>query len=140
MTHLLPDRRHKNNEVIYMKKGLHITAELAIIFAVCLLGEFITSLLPFSFSASVLSMIILLFLLVIKALKYESIRSTADFLTSNMAVLFIPYGVKILQYLDIIKENLILFMLIVLITTPVVYGVTALTAGIIIKLQKGDDE
>lgn len=123
-----------------MKKTLHITIELAIIFAVCLLGDFIVSLLPFEFSASVLSMIILLVLLVVKALKYESIKSTADFLTSNMAVLFIPYGVKILQYLDIIGENLILFMLIVLVTTPVVYGVTALTAQIVIKLQKGEND
>lgn len=121
-----------------MKKSLHITVELAIIFAVCLLGEFIVGLLPFKFSASVLSMIILLVLLAVKALKYDSIRSTADFLTSNMAVLFIPYGVKILQYLDVIRENLVLFMLIVLVTTPVVYGVTALTAQLVIKLQKGE--
>ena len=123
-----------------MKKTLHITIELAIIFAVCLLGDFIVSLLPFEFSASVLSMIILLVLLVVKALKYERIKSTADFLTSNMAVLFIPYGVKILQYLDVIRENLLLFMLIVLVTTPVVYGVTALTAQLVIKLQKGEND
>ncbi len=123
-----------------MKKALHITAELAIIFAVCLLGELIEDLLPFSFSASVLSMLILLVLLMVKAVKYESIRSASDFLTSNMSFLFIPYGVKLLQYIDIIKENLVLFMLIVLVTTPVVYGATALTAGLIIKLQKGDDE
>ena len=123
-----------------MKKTLHITLELAIIFAVCIIGEVIVGLLPFEFSASVLSMIILLVLLIVKALKFESIKSTADFLTSNMAVLFIPYGVKILQYIDVIRENLVLFLLIVLITTPVVYGVTALTAQLIIKLQKVDNE
>jgi holin-like protein len=123
-----------------LKKTLHITFELAIIFAVCLLGEFIAEILPFSFSASVLSMIILLLLLVVKLLKYENIKSSADFLTSNMAVLFIPYGIKVLQYIDVIRENLLLFMLIVLLTTPLVYGVTALTAGLIIKLQKGENE
>ena len=85
-------------------------------------------------------MIILLLLLIVKALKFENIKATANFLTSNMAVLFIPYGVKILEYLDIIKENLLLFLLIVLVTTPVVYGVTALTAALIIKLQKGESE
>ncbi|MBQ3136649.1 MAG: CidA/LrgA family protein [Clostridia bacterium] len=123
-----------------MKKTLHITAELAVIFGVCLLGEFIAELLPFDFSASVLSMIILLLLLIVKAIKFENIKATANFLTSNMAVLFIPYGVKVLQYIDIIKENLVLFLLIVLVTTPVVYGVTALTAALIIKLQKGESE
>lgn len=123
-----------------MKKSLHITAELAVIFGVCLLGELIAEWLPFDFSASVLSMIFLLLLLIVKALKFESIKATANFLTSNMAVLFVPYGVKVLQYLDIIKENLVLFLLIVLVTTPVVYGVTALTASLIIKLQKGEKE
>lgn len=123
-----------------MKKTLHITAELTVIFAVCLLGDFIVSLLPFDFSASVLSMIILLVLLTVKALKFDNIKATANFLTSNMAVLFIPYGVKILQYLDVIKDNLLLFMLIVLVTTPIVYGATAMTAQLIIKLQKGEKE
>lgn len=123
-----------------MKKTLHITFELAIIFAVCLLGEFIAEILPFSFSASVLSMIILLLLLIVRALRYENIKSSADFLTSNMAVLFIPYGIKVLEYIDVIRENLLLFMLIVLLTTPLVYGVTAFTAGLIIKLQKGENE
>jgi len=123
-----------------LKKPLHITVELAVIFGVCLLGDFIAELLPFDFSASVLSMIILLLLLVVKALKFESIKATAEFLTSNMAVLFIPYGVKVLQYLDIIRENLVLFLLIVLVTTPVVYGVTALTAMLIMKMQKGEKE
>jgi len=123
-----------------MKKSIHITLELAIIFAVCFLGDFIVSLLPFNFSASVLSMIILLVLLIVKAIKFENIKSSATFLTSNMAVLFIPYGVKVLQYLDVIKENLLLFIIIVCITTPIVYGGTATVAQLVIKLQKGDSE
>ncbi len=122
-----------------MKKSIHITLELAIILAICYLGEYLSGLLPFSFSSSVLSMIILLVLLVVKAVKFDHIKSSATFLTSNMAVLFIPYGVKILQYLDIIKENLLLFLLIILITTPLVYGVTALTAQLVMKLQKGGE-
>ena len=121
-------------------KSLHITLQLAIILAVCFLGDVLCGLLPFQFSASVLSMIILLVLLVTKAIKFGSIESSATFFTSNMAVLFIPYGVKLLQYLDVISENLLLFILIVLFTTPVVYGVTAFTAQLVMKLQKGEEE
>lgn len=122
-----------------MNKSLHITLELAVIFAVCIAGDIVAKLLPFSFSSSVLSMIILLVLLMVRALKMENITASASFLTSNMAVLFIPYGVKLLQYLDVIRENLVLFLLIVLVTTPVVYGVTAFTAQLVIKLQGGGD-
>ena len=119
-----------------MKKSLHITLEIAIILAICYIGEILTSLLPFAFSSSVLSMIILLILLVIKAIKFDNIKSSATFFTSNMAVLFIPYGVKLLEYIEVIKENMILFLIIVLLTTPLVYAVTAFTAQLIIKLQK----
>lgn len=123
-----------------MKKSIHITLELAIILAVCYVGDILANLLPFSFSASVLSMLILLLMLIIKAVKFDSIKKSATFLTSNMAVLFIPYGVKILKYLDVIKENILLFLIIILLTTPLVYGVTALTAQLVIKLQKGDED
>ena len=119
-----------------MKKSLHITLEIAIILAICYLGDILTAMLPFSFSSSVLSMIILLILLSVKLIRFDYIKSSATFLTTNMAVLFIPYGVKILEYLDIIKENMLLFLIIVLLTTPVVYAVTAFTAQAIIKLQK----
>ena len=123
-----------------MNKSVHITLELAVILAVCFLGDVLVTLLPFNFSASVLSMIILLILLVTKAIKFDYIKNSASFFTSNMAVLFIPYGVKLLQYLDIIKENLLLFLIIVLVTTPVVYGVTAFTAQLVMKLVKEGDE
>lgn len=123
-----------------MKKGLHITLELAIIFFICFLGEALARLLPFNFSASVLSMLILLVLLAVRAVRLESIKASAQFFTSNMAVLFIPYGVKVLQYVDVIRENILLFLIIVLVTTPVVYGVTALTAQLVIKLQHKEGE
>lgn len=123
-----------------MNKSVHITLELAIILAICLMGDLLAELLPFKFSASVLSMIILLILLMAKAIKLDNINASASFLTSNMAVLFIPYGVKLLQYLDVIKENMLLFLLIVLVTTPVVYGVTAFTAQLVIKLQGEEGE
>ena len=119
-----------------MNKSVHITLELAVILAVCFLGDVLVTVLPFNFSASVLSMIILLILLVTKAIKFDYIKNSASFFTSNMAVLFIPYGVKLLQYLDVIKENLLLFLIIVLVTTPVVYGVTAFTAQLVMKLVK----
>lgn len=123
-----------------MNKGVHITLELAVILAICFLGDVLVTLIPFNFSASVLSMIILLVLLVTKAIKFDCIKNSAAFFTSNMAVLFIPYGVKLLQYLDVIKQNLLLFLIIVLVTTPVVYGVTAFTAQLVMKLQGGEEE
>lgn len=118
-----------------MKNPLHISLELALLLAVCLAGEFITSLLPFKFSASVVSMLILLALLCTRAVRYENIKTTSDFLLGNMALMFVPLGVSLLEYLDIISANLVLFAVIVLITTPVVYGAAALIAQAVINYQ-----
>ena len=118
-----------------MNKAMHISFQLALLLAVCLAGEFITSLLPFKFSASVLSMLILLLLLAVKAVKYENIKPTSDFLLGNMALLFVPLGVSLLEYTHIISANLVLFAVVVLFTTPVVYAVTAFTAQAVINYQ-----
>lgn len=123
-----------------MNKSLHITLELAIILSICYISDILIDFLPFSFSSSVLSMIILLILLSVKIIRFDCIKSSSTFLTSNMAVLFIPYGVKLLEYLDVIKENMLLFLIIILLTTPLVYAVTAFTAQLVIMLQKGEDE
>ena len=118
-----------------MKKSMHISFQLALLLAVCLAGEFITALLPFKFSASVLSMLILLLLLAAKAVKYENIKPTSDFLLGNMALLFVPLGVSLLEYTHIISANLVLFAVVVLFTTPVVYAVSAFTAQAVINYQ-----
>ena len=118
-----------------MNKAMHISFQLALLLAVCLAGEFIAPLLPFKFSASVLSMLILLLLLAVKAVKYENIKPTSDFLLGNMALLFVPLGVSLLEYTHIISENLVLFAVVVLLTTPVVYAAAALTAQAVINWQ-----
>lgn len=118
-----------------MNKAMHISFQLALLLAVCLAGEFIAPLLPFKFSASVLSMLILLLLLAVKAVKYENIKPTSDFLLGNMALLFVPLGVSLLEYTHIISANLVLFAVVVLLTTPLVYAAAALTAQAVISWQ-----
>lgn len=118
-----------------MNKAMHISFQLALLLAVCLAGELIVPLLPFKFSASVLSMLILLLLLAVKAVKYENIKPTSDFLLGNMALMFVPLGVSLLEYTHIISANLVLFAVVVLFTTPVVYAAAALTAQAVINWQ-----
>ena len=85
-----------------------IMAQIGIVLAVCLVGEGIAALLPIPFPASVISMV-LLFLL----------------LAANLACFFVPAGVGILRYADVLWANLLPLLAICFITTPLVYGVTA---------------
>lgn len=123
-----------------MNKTLHISLELAIVIAVCFAGDFLVSILPFKFSSSVMSILLLLFLLIIGVVKFDYIKNISSFMLGNMAILFVPLGVSLLSYLDIIKTILLLFVIVMLVTTPIVYGTTALSAEFIIKMQNKKEE
>lgn len=69
---------------------MKILWQLCFLFALCFVGEIASSLLPFPFPASVISLLVLLFLLCIRAVKPEQIRETSDFLLKNMAFFFCP--------------------------------------------------
>ena len=96
-----------------------IMAQIGIVLAVCLVGEGIAALLPIPFPASVISMVLLFLLLAAKLLRPHHIKET------NMACFFVPAGVGILRYADVLWANLLPLLAICFITTPLVYGVTA---------------
>ena len=86
---------------------MRILAQIGIVLFVCLLGEAIAAVLPFPFPASVIGMVLLFLLLACKWLKPRHIQEKSNFLLSNMAFFFIPAGVGLLDYLDVLKANLI---------------------------------
>ena len=102
-----------------------IMAQIGIVLAVCLVGEGIAALLPIPFPASVISMVLLFLLLATKLLRPHHIKEKSNFLIANMARFFVPAGVGILRYADVLWANLLPLLAICFITTPLVYGVTA---------------
>lgn len=114
--------------------------QLAIILLILLASNFISSLLPFPFPASVLGMIILLILLSFKIIKIEDIEISSNFLLDNMAFFFIPAGVGLINSLTILQQYGILFIGIMLFTTIIVMGVTAWTVEFLIKRKQENDK
>ena len=104
---------------------MNIMSQIGIVLGICLVGEGIAALLPVPFPSSVISMILLFLLLASHLLRPHHIKQKANFLVGNMAFFFIPGGVAILQYLDVLRANLLPLLVISLVTTPLVYGVTA---------------
>jgi len=97
-------------------------------------GEGIATLLPIMIPASVISLILLLILLLSGVLKERQIRQSAVFLTENMGILFIPAAVGTLEYLDVLKAQAIPFLLITVVSTPIVYFITAWSVQLLMKL------
>ena len=77
---------------------MKIIKQTGIIFTVCWVSVAVEKVLPFTFPASVIGMILLFLCLVTGVLKLEHIQEKADFLLSNMSFFFIPAGVSVINY------------------------------------------
>ena len=107
--------------------------ELGLILVICLVGEWIAGLLPIAFPASVISMVLLILLLLTGVVKERQIRSVSHFFVVNMGLFFIPALVGTLAYTDMLSAQLLPFLLVTLLTTPVVYLVTAWSVQLLMK-------
>ena len=114
---------------------MKIIYQIGIIFTLCWASEIIEGLLPFSFPASVIGMILLFILLAFRVLKVEHIREKSDFLLSNMAFFFIPAGVSIISYFGVLKGNVGKLLLICFLTTILTFATTAWTIRGVLRLQ-----
>ena len=106
---------------------MNIMAELAIIFGICLVSEGISALLPIALPASVISMVLLFVLLATGGLKLDHIREKSDFLLANMSFFFLPAGVSMLNYFDVLKSTWVQLLVICLVTMVLVFAATALS-------------
>ena len=114
---------------------MKIIKQIGIIFSICWLAQVLEYFLPFDFPATVIGMILLFICLLTGILKIEHIQEKSDFLLSNMAFFFIPAGVSMINYLDILKSNALQLVLICVITTIVTFFVTAYSVHITMKLM-----
>ena len=121
---------------------MKIIYQIGIIFSLCWGSQIVEALLPIDFPASVIGMILLFALLVFRVLKVEHIREKSDFLLANMAFFFVPAGVSIINYFDVLKSSVVL-LLICLFTTVLTFAATAGSIRLTLKLmnrRKGGQE
>lgn len=103
---------------------MKIIKQVGIIFSICALSVLIEQFLPFALPASVIGMILLFLLLLSGLLKIDHIREKSDFLLANMAFFFIPAGVNVINYLDILRANWLPLLLICVLTTIITFATT----------------
>lgn len=115
---------------------MKIMLQIGVVLGICLLGEGISLLLPIAFPGSVISMILLFLLLLTGLLRPDHIRQKSDFLLQNMAFFFIPAGVGIMEYTDVLLPVVLPLLFICLITTVLTFAASALTAKLVIHLQE----
>ena len=119
---------------------MNIMGELALIFGICLGGEGVAALLPVAFPASVISMVLLMVLLLTGVVKDRHIQTASHFLVANMAFFFLPSFVGLLEHIELLKSQLVPLLLIIVLTTPVVYLITGWTVRLLMLRHRNRKE
>ena len=98
-----------------------------IIFGCLAVGELIVWLTGIAIPSSIIGMLLLAALLQTKVVKEEWVKGMSDFLISNMGFFFVPPGVALMLYLDIIKAEFIPIAVATVVSTVLVLIVTGWT-------------
>ena len=115
---------------------MKIIKQFGIIFSLCWLATVIEGLLPIAFPASVIAMLLLLVCLLAGVLKIDHIREKSDFLLHNMSFFFIPAGVSILNYLDVLARCIVPLILICVVSTILTFAATAYAIRLTLRLME----
>lgn len=113
-----------------------VISQICVIFAICLASEGISAILPFTFPASVVGMILLLILLWTKILKPDQLKETSGFLLGTMAMYFVPICVSVLEYVEVLLDNIWAILIICFITTPLVFFVAGHVVQLTVRIMR----
>lgn len=107
-----------------------------IIIVISFVGEMLNRFIPLPIPASIYGIVILFLALKMKWLKESQISEVCSFLIAIMPVLFIPAAVGLIESWNVISENLVKYVLILVISTVVVMAVSALVTQSVIRRGK----
>ena len=114
--------------------------QCTIIFGCLAVGELIVWLTGISIPSSIIGMLRLTALLQMKVVKLEWVKGMSDFLISNLGFFFVPPGVALMLYFDIIKAELLPIVLATAISTMLVIITTGWTDQYLRKLNKKKED
>lgn len=110
--------------------------QFVIILAVSFLGEALKIMLPLPVPASIYGLVLMFLALETGILKLEQVRETAKYLIEIMPLMFIPAGVGLLEAWGDLKPIWIQVILIMMISTIVVMGISGRVTQMVIRLER----
>lgn len=114
--------------------------QLLIILIISCIGELLNFFIPLPIPGSIYGMILLFILLCCGVIKISQIKETGDFLIDIMPILFIPSAVGIISQLDQLKSIWIQIIVITIVTTFLVMGITGLVTQAVIRMKRGKNK
>lgn len=105
------------------------------IFLFLVLGELIVYICNIPVAGNIVGMILIFFALQLKLIKLEDVKPASDKLLKHMVIFFLPYGVGLMVFYDLIQAHWLPIVVGTLVSTVATLYVTA-----IIQQKMGKDE
>ncbi|HEY4538177.1 MAG TPA: CidA/LrgA family protein [Erysipelothrix sp.] len=118
---------------------MHIILQVLIIFLYSFIGDIISSAFNLPVPGSIIGLLLLFLSLEIGLIKLSDINTVGKFLQKNMAILFVPLTVGMMNYYEIIKLNALALLVIILISTTITYFATGYFAQYMIQKEEKHD-
>ncbi len=123
----------ENSMVKYIK-------QICIILGICLLAELLEYLIPLPIAASIYGLVLMLIALSTKIIPLKEVEGVSDFLTENMAIMFIPPTVGIMASVEEMKAMFVPLVVISVVSTLLIMTVTGWVTQAIIRRKKVKEE
>lgn len=98
--------------------------QCSILFGCMAVGELIVWLTGVRLPSSIIGMLLLTLLLKVGLIKLEWVKGLTDFLIANLGFFFVPPGVALMLYFDIIQAQLLPIVTATVVSTAIVLVVT----------------
>lgn len=110
--------------------------QCAILFGCLALGELIVYLTGIKLPSSIIGMLLLTAFLKLRIVKLEWIKGLSDFLVANLGFFFVPPGVALMLYFDIIEAQFWPIVVATVVSTALVLAVTGWVHQLVRRLRK----
>lgn len=107
-----------------------------VIFGCLALGEFIVWATGLKLPSSIIGMLLLAFFLKVGIVKLSWVNKLSEFLLANLGFFFVPPGVALMLYLDLIQKELLPIAMATILSTVLVLIVTGHIHQIVIKVER----
>ena len=114
--------------------------QFLIIILVSCVGEVLNHFIPLPIPASIYGLILMLVLLILKIVPLDSVKEAASFLIDIMPVMFIPAGVGLIAFWGQLKDMLLPFCIITVLSTFLVMIVTGKVSDFIMNKRGKTNE
>ncbi|KLN46758.1 membrane protein [Providencia rettgeri] len=113
--------------------GWQYLRAFAILYLCLIVGNLISTLLPFAIPGSIVGMLILFALLALQIIPAHWAQPGCSILLKNMTILFVPIGVGIMNYYDLLSQQLLPIVASCVVSTLIVMIVVAISSNYIHK-------